>query len=288
MAPEAKRIIETEPAPPPNKRLSAVIVSWNCETALRRCLAALEASAAREQFETIVVDRASRDGSGRVDADFSGATLLRLPRNFGTSRARNIGIRTATTDLILLLSPFVELAPDAISRCIALLDRQEETAAAAIDLGQAYTDRLFVPEPGQMAALCDPGTEADLCRALVVRRGFLKGMNYFDEKRFADAYGELELYWQLRNAGKQVAAVDGARGVLHPRDFSAELDRAALDLIYAERTGSVAAFLGKHWGVGAAVGFQIKQTLRCMAAPRRFYYAATGTRIDGTQSGILS
>jgi glycosyltransferase involved in cell wall biosynthesis len=51
------------------RKVSVVIVSYNCVAALRRCLDALGRSASPEMFEVLVVDNGSRDESGLVDRD---------------------------------------------------------------------------------------------------------------------------------------------------------------------------------------------------------------------------
>jgi hypothetical protein len=284
--PEGKPAVPAEQEPA-RRKASVVITAWNCEEALRRCVASLEASAERSSFEIIVVDKASRDGCGQVDAEFPAVTVLRLPRNFGQTRARNIGIRTAQTDLILLLSPFAELEPEAMAAGMRYFESNPQAAAASVDLGEA-TDRLFVPAAGELASLCDPARDADFARALWVRKGFLQGMNYFDEKRFSEFWHELELYWQLRNAGKRVEAVPGAAGRLHPAQPGLGLDGAARDLIYSDRAAAATAFLGKHQGLGAGVGFQLKRVLGNLTAPRKALNVLSGSRIDGTQGGVLA
>lgn len=107
---------------PVKPRVSVVIVSYNCEEALRRCVQALEASRGREQMEILTVDAGSEDGSPRIDSEFPAVTVMRLPRNFGKTRARNIGVRTAQADLLLFLDPHVEVDPGTVLGLADLLD----------------------------------------------------------------------------------------------------------------------------------------------------------------------
>ena len=95
---------ETQPIPS-GPRTSVLIVSHNSVAALRCCLDALLRTTDRQDVEILVVDKGSRDGSEQLDSDYPGVTFLRLPRNFGYTKALNIGTRTATGDYLFLLDP---------------------------------------------------------------------------------------------------------------------------------------------------------------------------------------
>ena len=62
---------------------------------LRRCLESLEKSQGRETLQVIVVDNGSSDGSAQLDTDFPQAQFIRLPKNFGPTKAMNLGWRAA-------------------------------------------------------------------------------------------------------------------------------------------------------------------------------------------------
>jgi GT2 family glycosyltransferase len=114
------------PGPP---RVSAVVLSYNTAASLRRCLAALEASSIREQMEIIVVDAASQDESPRLDTEFPNVAFQRMPRNFGATKALNIGARTALGEQIFFIAPEVEVDKDTAVRLAAHLEANAEIAA---------------------------------------------------------------------------------------------------------------------------------------------------------------
>src|SRR5947209_14906981 len=76
-------------------RVTALVVSRNCAEDLRRCLAGLESTVPRNMLEILVVDNGSRDESATMDSEFPSAQFLRMPKNFGITKALNIGLRTA-------------------------------------------------------------------------------------------------------------------------------------------------------------------------------------------------
>ena len=119
-------VLDVEPAPieelepvPAQPKITALVYSYNNEAALRRCLTALEASDARAVMEILVVDKGSTDGSANLDTDFPNATFMRLPRNFGNTKALNIGMRTGVGELVLFLSPEVEVRRRRLGGCLA-------------------------------------------------------------------------------------------------------------------------------------------------------------------------
>ena len=72
-----------------------VVVSRNRAALLRRCLESLEKSQGRQTLQIVVVDNGSSDGSAQLDADFPQTQFIRLPKNFGLTKAMNLGWRAA-------------------------------------------------------------------------------------------------------------------------------------------------------------------------------------------------
>lgn len=289
--------------------MSVVIVTWNCIEALRRCLAALNASRQRERFEVLVIDAGSRDGCGQVDAEFSNVTVLRLPRNFGKTRARNIGVRTARAELILYLDPEVEVAPGTVMGLAATVESDSQSVAATPHLVDSSGEPTPIagrfPDRAALAAACRTNADLPLGRgagpveiasdaALLVRKSFLRGMNFLDEKRFSEFWAELELFSRIQSAGKTVLiAADPA--TLHERQTSIRVPRSEEALLAADRVAGAAAFISKHEGWAAGISFVAGQFFSALGiALREPGYGLrlamgilSGSRIDGTQGGQL-
>src|ERR1035441_2327902 len=94
-APQAKQ--------PP--RVSVVVVSRNRAALLQRCLGSLEQSDARPTLQVIVVDNGSSDGSAQLESAFPAAQFIPLPKNFGLTKALNIGWRAADAPYLFFLLP---------------------------------------------------------------------------------------------------------------------------------------------------------------------------------------
>ena len=116
---------QAKPAP----RVSVVVVSHNRVDLLRRCLAALERSEGRDRLQIIVVENGSTDGSADLDSEFPNLQWIRLPKNFGLTKAWNLGWRAADADYVLFLHDDTEVEPGAIARLADALDANTEAVA---------------------------------------------------------------------------------------------------------------------------------------------------------------
>ncbi len=298
------------PETPNEPRVSVVIVSWNCVDDLRRCVVALNASRRRDQIEVLVVDAGSRDGCGQLDGEFSNVTVHRLPRNFGKTRARNIGIRAAHAELILLLDPEVEVTAETVMALAGALDSDAQAVAALprlVDetglpapIGSRLPDRAALATAcransglplGPQEAVVELGSDV----ALMVRKSFLRGMNFLDEKRYSEYWSELELFWRIQSGGKR-AVIAGEPATLHAPRFSVAIPRAEHALLASDRVAGAAAFIAKREGAGAKISFLFGQFFSALGSALRqpgyglrlAFGILTGSRIDGTQSGELA
>ena len=231
-----------------------LIVSLNCADGLRRCLEALERSTERPSMEILVVDNGSRDGTTHVPDDYA-VTALRLPKNFGRTKALNIGIRTAKGDFVFLLDPHVEVQQDTVApRLMARIAPDDAVGAVCPYVESAHA----LPSPSVLkvawrsgrlpdAHTIDPHAEevtVDYPKGapMLVRRGFLKGMNYFDE-RLGEQWADLELCWQLRSAGKRILVLPPVRV-----NTSAQAKPVVPDVIEtADSAAGAAAYIEALW-----------------------------------------
>jgi len=86
--------------------VSVVILNWNGGDYLIRCVrSVLETDYPKNLLEVIVVDNGSTDGSARsVKKVYPQVKLIENKKNLGFCVGNNIGIRSATGDLIILLN----------------------------------------------------------------------------------------------------------------------------------------------------------------------------------------
>lgn len=112
-------------------RASIIIPNWNGLTHLPVCLDSLRAQTCRD-FETIVVDNASSDGSpAYLTEHHPEVRLLALPENRGFTGACNAGIAASHGEIVILLNNDTETDPHWLAEVLAAFDRYPQAGAVA-------------------------------------------------------------------------------------------------------------------------------------------------------------
>jgi GT2 family glycosyltransferase len=273
-----------QPAPPP--RVSAVIVSRNRVEQLRRCLESLEKSVGRDTVQVIVVDNGSTDGSAQLEADFPRVRFSRLPKNFGLTKALNIGWRAAEADYVFFLHDDTELEPDALAGLADVLDLTPEAAAVC----PLLVDEQGMPAP-QLGPLPPDGTyqpaqptgpepfAVNYARgaALMVRAFVIKSVRQIDE-RYGQFGSDADLAAHIRRGGKKILLVPQAKARHQGGADAGPLGRA--DVLLGRAT-----FIAKHQGFGAGLQARLATIFGPFLAFRwgEMRYTLSGQKIDGTQ-----
>lgn len=106
--------------------LSAVVLCWNSERHIGDALRSLAAECARLDgpCEILVVDNGSCDRSPEMLAELAASLhgllrVIRLPANAGTSVARNLALREARGEAIVVMDSDVVVPPGCLGRLIA-------------------------------------------------------------------------------------------------------------------------------------------------------------------------
>ena len=132
--------------------LSIVIVNWQTRDCLKACLESISKYPPSAEFEVIVVDNASSDGSGEmVRESFPDVRLISSPRNIGYAEGNNRGIEASTGEYMLLLNPDVEVQLDALDALLAFMKAHPDAAAVGGRLigsdGKVQSSCRAFPEP---------------------------------------------------------------------------------------------------------------------------------------------
>ncbi len=95
-------------------KLAIIVPAYNAAETIEECLTAvLAAIGERNDCEVIVVDDASDDGTEEIAGRFP-VEVVRLERNEGRIRAREIGARAASAEQLLFVDTRVIIPPDSV------------------------------------------------------------------------------------------------------------------------------------------------------------------------------
>ena len=134
-------------------RVSIIIVNWNGLRHLPECLESLESQSFRD-FETIVVDNGSQDGSLEYLRSRPEVVLVPLPENAGFAAGNNAGLPLARGEYVVTLNNDTRAEPDWLERLVQVADRHPEAGMVASRIC-AYHDPELIDSLGM--AICRDG-----------------------------------------------------------------------------------------------------------------------------------
>ncbi len=241
----------TRSARPRRPFVSAIVVNYNGKRYLDDCLSSLAAQDyPRDQYEMIVVDNGSSDGSVEaIRARFPTVRLIPLSRNRGFAAANNEGFRQAKGDYLALLNNDTLVDRHWLSALVDAIGVQPT-------IGATTSKILFKDDPGRInnvgLVLCRDGSGADRgygerdegqfdepaevfagCGASVLlRRTMLDDVGSFDECLFM-YYEDLDLFWRARLRGWTVCYAP--RSVVYHVHCGSSVEGSSFFLYHAER-----------------------------------------------------
>jgi N-acetylglucosaminyl-diphospho-decaprenol L-rhamnosyltransferase len=110
--------------------LSIVIVTWNSERWIERCLRSLPAACEGLSYEVLIYDNASSDGTLALLPDDL-QSVTRATSNDGFAVGTNHALADSRGRYVFLLNPDCDLDPRALTILCDFLDRNRSVAAAA-------------------------------------------------------------------------------------------------------------------------------------------------------------
>lgn len=131
--------------------LSIVIVTWNSEAWIQRCLESIFKQISEITFEVIVVDNASQDKTLQLAMNaFPGVKIIDNQDNKGWATAVNQGIEAAQGRYICVLNPDTQSVDHTMERLVAFMDEYPAIGVAGPHLlnEDGSTQRSVRRRPG--------------------------------------------------------------------------------------------------------------------------------------------
>jgi hypothetical protein len=115
--------------------LSIIVVSYNVRDLLLNCIKSIIDTAAGIDYEIIIVDNASNDGSAAaVKEAFPYINVIANKQNVGFASANNQGYAVSNGNFLLLLNPDTLVKPNAIKSVLDFLKKTPDAGMAACRL----------------------------------------------------------------------------------------------------------------------------------------------------------
>lgn len=182
-------------------KVTIVIPNYNGKHFMEPCLSSLSEQTYKN-FHILVVDNASSDGSIEyMEENYPDIELIKLQKNYGFSKAVNIGIQHSTTPYVILLNNDTTVDTRYVEEMVKAIEKSPKIFSVSSKMIQMYHPEL-IDSAGDLYTLLGWG----VCRgcgrpvsnytkydeiftacagAAIYRRSVFDEIGYFDENHFA-------------------------------------------------------------------------------------------------------
>tara|TARA_B100000427_G_C15508510_1_gene595080 strand:+ start:1277 stop:2290 length:1014 start_codon:yes stop_codon:yes gene_type:complete len=206
-------------------KLSIIIPHHNGKELLFNCLESLFYNISINNFEIIIVDNHSTDGSAdEIKEIFPSINLLKSESNLGYSGGCNLGAKNAKGEYIIFLNNDTLHTKNWVEELISFLDSNPQAGAAQPKILNAINKDTFDyagAAGGYIDKYCFPFTRGRIFNSLekdinqyddvkkifwasgaafIIRKELLKKLGFFDDIYFA-YMEEIDLCWRLQALG---------------------------------------------------------------------------------------
>lgn len=113
---------------PKFKKLSIIIVNYQSEQYLQKCLKSLYACDLGIDFEIVVVNNDKKETLAEIKKKFPTVILINSPQNNGFGMACNLGVKKSQGDLLFFLNPDTEIL-DSLKPIVEAFEKNPEVGA---------------------------------------------------------------------------------------------------------------------------------------------------------------
>ena len=133
-------------------KVTVVIPNYNGMRFLKTCLDSLRLQRFKD-FETLIVDNASEDGSCEyIQENYPEVKLLKNEKNLGFSGAVNIGIEMSETEYVILLNNDTEAASDFVGELVNAIEESDDIFSVSSKMIN-FNDREIMDDAGDLYSI---------------------------------------------------------------------------------------------------------------------------------------
>ena len=186
-------------------KASLIIVNWNTNIWLEKCLASLREQTYKN-FELVVVDNNSMKSPTKIIKKyFKSAKIINLSSNFGYAKANNIGAEIAEGEFLFFLNPDTKVEEKCVEILLNSSQKNKDTGIWACRQF-SYDGKIFLNDGVGYDFLGCPLIGkifyADGA-SLFISKELFKDLEGFDESYFVVAE-DIDLCWRARIKGYQI------------------------------------------------------------------------------------
>lgn len=199
---------------------SIIIVNYNTKNLTKNCLDSIFSNCPESNFEIIVIDNNSQDGSDKMlESEFGEKIKLIVnKKNIGFGSANNQGARTAKGEYLFFLNSDTVMKSDILSAIKQFLDNNKEVGIISPQLlleDRSEQERAYGKFPTPFSVVTEKFKnqkiketkllEADWVSgaALIIRKNIFDRINGFDEKFFM-YFEDIDLCKRVNGLGYKI------------------------------------------------------------------------------------
>jgi GT2 family glycosyltransferase len=205
--------------------VSILIVTYNCDEFIGPCLDSVARNTSWPNYEVIVIDNQSTDGSAEVAAERAASDprirFIRHDSNAGFAAANNIAARFAHGDYLLFLNPDTIVTPGWVGRLVRHFERSSAIGAVAAvtnfsgnetKINTDYRDVLEMQNFASELAVKHDGEARNIDMAalycVLVSKAVWETVGQLDEGFEVGTFEDDDFSLRIRNAGYRVIAAE--------------------------------------------------------------------------------
>jgi N-acetylglucosaminyl-diphospho-decaprenol L-rhamnosyltransferase len=272
--------------------LSIIIVNWNSVNYLKECLQSILRETKGINFEIIVVDNASYDGSAEmIGAEFPEVKFVQSNENGGFAKANNLGFKNSSGRNLIFLNPDTRVIGSAIGDMLDFLNSRPDAGVVGCTL--LYSDlsvQLHSVQPyptvinqaldidylkkkwphwnlWRLKALNQEHGQPEKVEVvpgacLMIKREVFQEVGLFSEDYFMYAE-DIDLCYKVNRTNRKVFFIKGAK-VVHHGSASSRNKKISFFSVVLTRE-SVFKFLMKTRGRRTAVSYRIVMSITAIS-----------------------